>query len=208
MAEAGAGYRARLAAGPADLAAAQALRAERFRGGAASDADAHDAAAEHLLVEGADGRLLACCRTVAYPDGAAIEGSYAARFYDLARLARYPRPMLEIGRFCAAPGARRPDRAAPGLGGSAKARFGPRGGLPFRLHEFPRASRPRPMARPSACSRRATARRAAGPRGSRRPPWCAFPAAGRSRTSPPACARSRRCCAAISPWAAGSRTTP
>jgi putative hemolysin len=121
MAETGAGYRARLAAGSGDLARVQALRVERFRGGAASDADGHDAAAEHLMVEGPDGRLLACWRATTYADGRAIGASYTARFYDLARLARYPRPMLEIGRFCAAAGP--PDPAALRLAWAALRRL-------------------------------------------------------------------------------------
>lgn len=103
-------YRVRLARSPADLRRAQALRAVRFRGDAGEDdADAFDARAEHLLVEEAEGgRLVCCCRLLTFPDGSGIAGSYSAQFYDLGRLARYPGPLMEMGRFCIAEGVEDP----------------------------------------------------------------------------------------------------
>lgn len=115
-------YRARLAAGPGDLARALALRRVAFRGGTADDADAFDAAASHLLVEGRwDGRLVACCRFMLLASGGEIATSYAAQFYDLTRLAAYPAPMLELGRFCLASDLRDPD--VPRLAWGALAAF-------------------------------------------------------------------------------------
>ncbi|PKP69874.1 MAG: ornithine-acyl-ACP acyltransferase [Alphaproteobacteria bacterium HGW-Alphaproteobacteria-4] len=104
---------ARLAQSSHDLARAQALRWRSFRapaqGDAATegrDADAFDARCMHLMVEEAapGGALLACCRLLPLADGGAIATSYAAQFYDLARLANYPGPLLEVGRFCIRPG--------------------------------------------------------------------------------------------------------
>jgi putative hemolysin len=100
--------RARFARGAGDVARAQALRFRRFRagaGGPGSDRDAFDDGASHLLVEeAATGRLAACCRLRAFADGAGLGASYAAQFYGLARLARHPGPLIEIGRFCVAEG--------------------------------------------------------------------------------------------------------
>ncbi|MBW6505768.1 MAG: GNAT family N-acetyltransferase [Rhodobacteraceae bacterium] len=109
---------ARLAQTAPDLARAQALRWRAFRaagqGAAATegrDEDAFDARCLHLLVEEAapGGALLACCRLLPLASGGAVATSYAAQFYDLARLARYPGPLLEVGRFCIRPGSPDPD---------------------------------------------------------------------------------------------------
>jgi putative hemolysin len=84
------------------------LRAEVFRGVpvAGADADGFDARAEHVLVEDTrTGRLVCCFRLLRFGSGAEIAASYSAQFYDLAGLARQPGPMLEMGRFCVAPGA-------------------------------------------------------------------------------------------------------
>ncbi len=102
--------RARLAEGSQDIARALALRQICFRGaGAGTDADAHDAACQHLLVETAAGELLCCYRLHVIAEPAGLEQSYAAQFYDLAPLAALPAPMIEMGRFCLAPGAADPD---------------------------------------------------------------------------------------------------
>ncbi len=101
-------YIARLARGAADLGAAQALRYRAFidpRGGG-RDRDRFDAACTHLLVETEDGALVATCRLLSLASGAEIGRSYAAQFYDLARLEAYPGRMLEMGRFCIRPGLR------------------------------------------------------------------------------------------------------
>ena len=41
--------------------------------------------------------------------GAGLAQGYAARFYDVAPLAGYARPIAEMGRFCLAPGGVHPD---------------------------------------------------------------------------------------------------
>lgn len=102
--------RARLAGGPEDLARAQALRHLCFRGTPGIDADAHDALCDHVLVEEvAGGALLCCFRVMALDDAAALDASYSARFYDLSPLAAVAGPMVEMGRFCIAPGQADPD---------------------------------------------------------------------------------------------------
>jgi putative hemolysin len=103
-------FAARLAATGADLRAAQALRHLCFveaRGLPARpgglDRDRHDAACLHLLVERA-GQPVATARLRPFADGRGVRESYAAESYDLARLARYARPMMEVGRLCVRPG--------------------------------------------------------------------------------------------------------
>ena len=81
-----------------DLAPAMALRAALFRGGA-DDRDAFDAGATHLTVEDADGRVAAYARA-AVQRGAEMGRGYAARFYDLAPLARAFPAAVEVGRVC------------------------------------------------------------------------------------------------------------
>jgi L-ornithine Nalpha-acyltransferase len=98
-------YRARLAAGPADIARAQALRARVFRGdGAAEDGDAFDPICRHVLIEEAQSGALVCCyRLLAVENGSRIGESYSAQFYELGSLAGYDGAMVEVGRFCIAP---------------------------------------------------------------------------------------------------------
>lgn len=99
-------YVARLADDPADLSRALALRNLVFRKGspAAPDADAFDAACQHMLIEDAASQRLVCCyRVMILPDADAIPHSYSAQFYDLSRLATFGGPMLELGRFCVHP---------------------------------------------------------------------------------------------------------
>lgn len=100
-------YRARFAATEADLRRAQALRAQVFRRGEVElDSDAFDPRCRHVLVETADGgALVGAFRLLSLADGRALDTSYTAQFYDLAPLAGYGRPMVEVGRFCLAPGA-------------------------------------------------------------------------------------------------------
>ena len=104
-------FRVRFSHDPADIVAAQRLRAEVFRGDARlDDADLFDEQCCHALVEEeATGALMCCFRMLFLPDGRAIERSYAAQFYDLTRLERYPGKMVELGRFCVAPGQSDPD---------------------------------------------------------------------------------------------------
>ncbi len=101
-------YRAREAAGPADLAAARALRWRCFRATPAApegqDADAFDAACTHVLVEDIRSGALACTfRLMPLTGGGEIARSYSAQFYDLGALAAYRGRMVEMGRFCVAP---------------------------------------------------------------------------------------------------------
>lgn len=96
--------RLRLAQDQADLDRALALRGAVFRAGG-DDRDGLDAICQHVLIErlGQAG-LQGCFRFLILPAGHAIGQSYAAQRYDLAALATYPRPILELGRFCLAPG--------------------------------------------------------------------------------------------------------
>ncbi|NCO21118.1 MAG: GNAT family N-acetyltransferase, partial [Rhodobacterales bacterium] len=98
--------RVRPASGPGDLDRLLALRALCFRGAATGDdRDNFDAACDHILIEDmAQDSLLGGFRQRRF-DGAAIIHSYSAQFYDLAALAAFPAPMLELGRFCLHPGA-------------------------------------------------------------------------------------------------------
>jgi len=106
-----AGYRARLAAGPDDIAWSLALRAQVFRGDpGAADEDRFDARCRHLIVEDkATGAVVASCRLLDVEDGSRIDESYSAQFYALDGLAGQPGRMLEIGRFCVSPEARGAD---------------------------------------------------------------------------------------------------
>lgn len=108
--EGGGRYRTRFASCPEDLRRAQALRFRCFRGGGEGlDRDAFDARAAHVLVEeAATDRLVCCFRLLRLKNGSEIGASYSAQFYGLGGLARYPRPMLEMGRFCVDPETRDP----------------------------------------------------------------------------------------------------
>lgn len=110
-------YAARLAEGPADLAAAQRLRHAAFIAGSAApprpggrEADPHDALCRHVLIEPRQGGApVACFRLLTLSGGGEIGRSYSARFYGLAGLERFAAPMLELGRFCIRPGLRDAD---------------------------------------------------------------------------------------------------
>lgn len=118
--------RARLAEGPEDLARAQALRHLCFRGRPGLDVDGFDAHCRHVLVEDvAGGETLCVFRLLDLPDARALAGSYAGQFYDLSRMAlRFP--VIEMGRFCIAPGAGDPD--VPRLAWAAMTRIVDAGG--------------------------------------------------------------------------------
>jgi len=112
-------YRVRLGTGDADLARAQALRHLCFHGRPGRDADAFDPRCDHLLIE--EGEVLrGCCRLALLPRAAAMTEGYSAQFYDLRRLAAHPGPVLEIGRFCLAPGAPDADLLRLAWGGLAR----------------------------------------------------------------------------------------
>jgi putative hemolysin len=87
-----------------DISAAFALRALCF---GPQDRDAFDARCSHVVIE-ADGTIVGAFRVLALT-GADIGQSYSAQFYDLARLAAYPGPLLEMGRFCIHPDQSDPD---------------------------------------------------------------------------------------------------
>lgn len=104
-------YRVRLGRTSDDLARALALRARLFRGDPQqADADEFDARCRHLMVETREtGALVATCRLLDIADGSKIAHSYSAQFYALEGLSGHQGPMIELGRFCIAPGAQDAD---------------------------------------------------------------------------------------------------
>lgn len=103
-------YRARMADGAGDLAAAQRLRAQVFRGADRPDVDRFDTACAHVLVEEVATDTLVCCfRLLHLPSGADIDRSYSAQFYELSALRDFDGPMVEMGRFCIHPDWSDPD---------------------------------------------------------------------------------------------------
>ncbi|MEO0676983.1 MAG: GNAT family N-acyltransferase [Pseudomonadota bacterium] len=110
-------YRARLASSEADVAATQTLRALVFRDGVARDVDAFDPVCDHMLVEArATGALVCSFRLMGLASGADVDASYSSQYYGLASLADHTGPMIEVGRFCAAPGLSDPDIMRIALG--------------------------------------------------------------------------------------------
>lgn len=100
-------YQVREAETPADREAALALRAAAFRNGA-SDADRFDPLCRHILICDDHGPA-AAARLLLLGCGAVLPEGYCAQFYDLAPLAAWSGPILELGRFCTRPGLRDPD---------------------------------------------------------------------------------------------------
>ncbi|MCV6592219.1 MAG: GNAT family N-acetyltransferase [Silicimonas sp.] len=100
-----------------DLLAVQRLRHDAFFAGRGvarradgRDADGFDEKCDHVLVENiGNGRLVATFRLLPICSGADIGESYSAQFYELHGLTSYDRKMVEMGRFCVAPGERDPD---------------------------------------------------------------------------------------------------
>lgn len=117
-------YSSRMGQSPEDLLAVQHLRYLAFiadRGAVdrpeGRDADDFDARCRHVLVEEAEtGRLVATFRLLPLGSGADINTCYSAQFYELHGLEDFKGPMVEMGRFCVAPGETDPDilRAAWG----------------------------------------------------------------------------------------------
>jgi putative hemolysin len=99
---------ARLAHGEADMARVMTFRRAAFPRAHGSEEDEQDALSTHVMVEGASG-LQAYFRLMLFGWGAGLAQGYAARFYDVAPLAGYARPIAEVGRFCVAPGGVHPD---------------------------------------------------------------------------------------------------
>jgi L-ornithine Nalpha-acyltransferase len=91
------------------MARALALRRAAFPRRDGPEEDAQDALSAHVLVEDAEARLLGYFRVMLFGWGAGLAQGYAARFYDVAPLAGYARPIAEMGRFCLAPGGVHPD---------------------------------------------------------------------------------------------------
>ncbi|MEM8631782.1 MAG: GNAT family N-acyltransferase [Pseudomonadota bacterium] len=113
-------YRSRVAEGPADIEAAQRLRYLCFiaeTGADASgaradgrDSDPFDGVCQHVLIEDTQtDELVGAFRLMALPNGKGIARSYSAQFYALDGLAAYQGAMVEMGRFCIAPGKGHPD---------------------------------------------------------------------------------------------------
>lgn len=104
-------YGARISGDMDDIIAAQEFRSAHFGGPEQGlDGDQFDNICRHVLVEDmASGTLVACYRFLHLARGTEIEQSYAAQFYDLSRLQKYPYPLLEIGRFCIDPVLNDPD---------------------------------------------------------------------------------------------------
>jgi putative hemolysin len=103
-------YLAREAKTPADVIRAQTLRALCFGiPNTTLDQDRFDPLCTHVLLEDAISGELRCCFRLLRLLPPAIDSSYSAQFYDLARLQNYPGPALELGRFCIHPGQSDPD---------------------------------------------------------------------------------------------------
>ena len=95
-----------------DVSRAQALRHLCFMGNrgiaaptkTALDTDPYDDLCRHVLVEDTKSGTLVCCfRLLPMKDGADIANCYSAQYYDLAKLAAFEGPMVEMGRFCLHP---------------------------------------------------------------------------------------------------------
>lgn len=110
-------YKARFAGSPEDIAAAQVLRHMSFVEGSGAtlrpdglDRDTFDALCRHVLIEDTrTGDLVCCFRILPINSGAEIDRSYASQFYGLSAFETFPGKMVELGRFCVAPGQADPD---------------------------------------------------------------------------------------------------
>ena len=95
---------ARLARSDEDVLSCQRLRHLCFFGRAGVDQDQFDQACEHLMVFDESDDLVATARVMQLSDGQQIDQCYSAQFYDLSAFSTFDSPLLEIGRFCIAPG--------------------------------------------------------------------------------------------------------
>lgn len=100
-------YSARQANSPAEVAAAQNLRARCF--GLKQDHDRFDPLCAHILITRISDGALVCCFRMMPLCGAEISQSYSAQYYELDALAVYAGKMVEMGRFCIDPQAGDPD---------------------------------------------------------------------------------------------------
>lgn len=156
-------FLARVARTPTDLAAAQRLRHLCFVAGAGlphrpdgRDRDAHDASCTHVLVEEvATGQAMGCFRLMLFTSGAGVDRSYAAQFYDLSRLSRFPAPWPRSGAFASTP-ASATVMCCASPGGRSRASSMRRASGCFLAAVPLRAPIPPPMVRPLPHSGRTT----------------------------------------------------
>lgn len=74
------------------------------------DSDAFDDLCTHILIEDQNtADPVATFRLLPLGSGAEIGQSYSAQYYELKGLRDFERPMVELGRFCVAPGLTDPD---------------------------------------------------------------------------------------------------
>jgi len=106
-------YVARTALDAQDILAAQALRHRCFRSGNLAegiDCDSYDTICKHILIEDQHtGDLVCCFRLLPLENGADVNLSYSAQYYELSALSEFEGPMVEIGRFCIDPAYTDPD---------------------------------------------------------------------------------------------------
>ena len=102
-------YRVEAGFGAAGLASTLPLRLECFRAGQGEDRDGFDADCLHLsLHERESGQIVACFRGMLL-QADQIGQSYSAQSYNLAPLAQFGAPVLELGRFALHPKWHDPD---------------------------------------------------------------------------------------------------
>lgn len=102
-------YHAALAAGPGDLAQAQALRGLCF-GLQGPDCDVFDKTCLHVMVRDLRSGTLVCCfRLLLLEHGGELDRCYSAQYYGLSALADFQGRMVEVGRFCIHPDWSDPD---------------------------------------------------------------------------------------------------
>jgi putative hemolysin len=102
-----------LAAGPADIRAAQALRYQIFAGEMGAcvkgenqglDTDEFDPYCQHLLVrESASERVVGCTRLLTRESAERLGCFYAEREFEIGAIRDLPGRILEVGRTCIAP---------------------------------------------------------------------------------------------------------
>lgn len=110
-------FRARLAEADDDVRACQRLRHWAFReargvcsgDGLGLDQDEFDPHCRHMMIEDTrTGDLVCAFRMMPLNNGSEISRSYSAKYYNLDALEDYPGKMVEMGRFCLAPGCKDP----------------------------------------------------------------------------------------------------
>ncbi|QJF50975.1 GNAT family N-acetyltransferase [Roseobacter ponti] len=101
--------KARRAADAHDLARARALRLAAFGAAGAGTNDVFDEQCTQILIEDMHSGDLLCCFRLMQLTPDALTRCYSAQFYELSTLSLQEGPMIELGRFCTAPGLRDPD---------------------------------------------------------------------------------------------------